>query len=363
VNILFLTQEDDQAGAAFSVSYLAIGLAERGHLVYVGSRAQHQLKRLVEGTAVKHLHFEPRSRFDLLETKKVSRWVRDYGIHIINAQSSKDRYISIWIKWFFEKGVRVVHTRRQYPRSAGGWLQRMLYTKGSDKIVVISEGLKRIFEGKGYPSAHLAVIHNGIPRERYKQWSWEKVNYYRQKFGIEAVDIVIGSVSRRKKQDQIIRSVALLNDPRMRMLFVGVEQGDFDSLARELGVADRLICTGHIPATDVLNFYKIFAVNVLASTSDGFGLALVEAMAMGCPVIGTNFGGIPDVIEDGVSGLLFEDGEVKELARRITEIVSSKERSQALSLAGLAAVERFSIERTVDGYEKLFESLLSSRPQ
>jgi glycosyltransferase involved in cell wall biosynthesis len=239
-----------------------------------------------------------------------------------------------------------------------------LYILGTEKIVLISEGLRRIFIRKGYPPSILTVIHNGIPAERYAAWSWEKVKFYKQKFGIIESDIVIGCVSRRKRQDQIIRAVATLKNPRLKIMFVGVSIEEFDDIARNLGVSDRLICTGHITGEEVLNFYKIFHINILASVTDGFGLVLLEAMALGCPVIGTDFGGIPDVIRNGENGLLFPDGDIKALAQAIRVLLEDSDLASRLTQQAIhTATTEFSIERTVDGYEKLFESLLSSRPQ
>lgn len=361
MNILLITQEDFLAGSTFSVSFLAKGLAERGHNVYVAARKDSLLESLIQGSKATFLPITLRSRFDRAALRQLRAWVNDLQLDIINAQSSKDRYLTIFAKKVYKFKAKVILTRRQYPLGDIGFLKTFFYSKGSDKIVVISEGLKEIFVKKGYSPKHLEVIHNGIPPERLTQWSPEKVDSIRKRFNLRESDVVVGCVSRLKKQEQMIRAMAIVNDPSIKLLFAGFPAGALDDVIRETGLGNVVIYAGFVDKEDVLSYYKVFTVNVLPSTSDGFGLVLLEAMAMGCPVIATNFGGIKDVVEHDANGLLFEDNDVEQLATHIKRLVSSRETRERLVQAGFDTVnDKFTMEKTVSSWEAFFHRMIET---
>ncbi|MCU0420429.1 MAG: glycosyltransferase family 4 protein [Cyclobacteriaceae bacterium] len=359
MNVLLITQEDYLTGAAHSVAFLAEGLAERGHRVWVMAKPGSFLEELVgEKGAVRFLPLTLRSRWDWKAITHLRDVVRAHDIQIVNAQSSKDRYVSIFARLFFGLPCLVFHTRRQYPLSAGGPLQTWLYTRFTERIIVISHELKQIFIKKGYPARSLHVIHNGIPASRLAQWSSAQVDAIRARFMIAPGDVVVGAVSRPKKQEQILKAVKQLGNPQIKIVLVGVPEGHYDALRAELGLANPVMYAGFVPSEEVLNYYALFSVSVLASTMDGFGLVLVEAMAMGCPVVATNFGGIRDVVTHGENGLLFEDGDIAALARAIDRCVREPDLRAALIARGHETVTRFSLEQTVTRYEQFFEECI-----
>lgn len=360
MNILFLTYQGDIAGSTNSISYLAQGLAERGHNIYVGCRKESLLYSMLQNTEVNLMPMTFRSKVDFQNMSQIRDAVQEYDIQFINAQSSKDRYTSILAKWRYRLNVKIVFTRRQDPKDMS-WLKNKFIEAGADRIVVISHGLKDIFIKKGVPEKLLSVVHNGIPANRFDQWSSEKVDFYKKKFGIKDEDKVIGSVSRMKNQDQIIRAVAKLKRPEMKLLFAGITREDVDDVIQETGIKNEIIFAGVIPGEDILNIYRLMSIKILASTMDGFGLALLEAMAMDVPVIATNFGGIKDVVQHNYNGFLFEDGDIDQLAGRITTLIEDKEVKQKFIIEGRkTAYEKFTMEKTVAGYERLFEKIMEA---
>ncbi|MEM9884249.1 MAG: glycosyltransferase family 4 protein [Bacteroidota bacterium] len=358
MNILFLTYQGDLAGSTNSIAYLSNGLAERGHRVVVGCRAASLLYRLLENTKVIRFPMTFKSKISRASIRQIKQVVEQHNIQIINAQSSKDRYLSIFAKWRHRLPSKIVHTRRQTPKSVGGFLQNWFYVKGTDKIVTVSAQLKKTFIEKGIPAEHIHVIYNGIPKEKFEQVSTKKVAALRQKFGIQVGDKVIGSISRLKKQAQIVRALPYLKE-NIKVLFVGIENGTFDDLKKDLGIKNEIIYAGKIESTAIMNYYPLLDIQILASTMDGFGLVLVEAMGLGIPVIGTRCEGIIDVLEDQKNGLWFEDGNVEALANHIKTILYDKEQRQALIENGYrAARERFTVAQTVLNYERFFTSIL-----
>jgi len=360
LRILFLTYQGGMAGSTYSITYLAKGLADRGHRVFAGVRPEMPIWDLIEHPGITRVPMQIKSKFDVNNWCEIRDLVRKEGIQVINAQSSYDRFTSIFAKLRFKLDVQIVHTRRQNPLSAGGWLQRQFYLRNTAGIVVISEGLKRIFVEKGYPEEHIRVIHNGIPKQRFQEWSKEKVDNFRKKLNLQPEDKVVGCISRFKEQPQLIEAIAKLNDPRIKLIFAGAFPEQIQPYLDQHGIQNEVHLLGKLPPEDILSVYRLLDVNVLASTMDGFGLVLVEAMAMECPVIATNFGGIPDVVEDEVNGLLFENNNIDGLKEKIERVLDDNALRQRLIQNGLVtAFERFTMEKTISTYEEYFSDLIT----
>jgi N-acetyl-alpha-D-glucosaminyl L-malate synthase BshA len=127
--------------------------------------------------------------------------------------------------------------------------------------------------------------------------------------------------------------------------------------AEELGVRDRVMFLGkHTSVHEVLSCADLF---LLPSASESFGLVALEAMACGAPVVASNVGGLPEVIEHGTSGYLFDVGDIDAMAEAGLRIMGDDEHWRSLSEAGRAlAEERFSSERVVPQYERYYEQVL-----
>lgn len=359
MKLLLLTYQGDIAGSTFSIAYLAKGLAARGHQVYVGCRRESLLYKLLQDSKAHPVAMQFRGKFDRKAMTHLKELVKTYDIELINAQSSKDRYLSIFARWLHKLPVKLVHTRRQKPESIGGWLQNTFYVKGTDKIVVISDELKNTFVSKGFPADHLQVIYNGLPRERFEAHDPARTRALRRELGLSSSDTVIGCVGRRKKQEQLLEALQYL-PAHYKVIFVGIKKEALQPWFEKLPpIRQQLFFTGAVAPEEAINYYPLFNVNVLPSTMDGFGLVLVEAMGMGIPVIGTNAQGIKNVIEDGVSGLLFEDGQAAELAQKIRSVLDNPALLARLIKNGKYRAENtFSMEHTVKAYEAFFASLI-----
>jgi glycosyltransferase involved in cell wall biosynthesis len=356
MNILLLTYQGDLAGSTLSITYLAKGLALRGHHVYVGCRKDSLLFTYFQNSEVQVIPMTFRSKTDWKNVKHIREVCRQFHIDIINAQSSLDRYTSIIAKKILGVPAKLVFTRRQVSKSIGG-PQSWLYQWGADKIVAVSERIRESLVHDGISPKHIAVIRNGTPPEKYENIDLKKTEELRSTCGISAADFVVGCVSRLKKQRQVLEALQYLDRP-VTVVFVGIDGvPGFDLSALESS-GHRVYFAGTMPASEVLPYYGLFDVKILASTSEGMSQSLLEAMYLKVPVIATAAAGNLDLIEEGKNGLMFQDGDVKTLASLITQIREDDQLRELLSQEGYqTASVGFSIENTLDGYEMLFREL------
>ena len=359
MNILLTTYQGGLAGATYSISYLAQGLAQRGHRVVVAGKAGSLLFELLQPTSVQLVDLPFRSKVDWKTVRMLRDVMVSNNIDVVNAQSSYDRYLTIFARWYYRLNVKLVHTRRNGPKSMGGWLHNAFYIRGTDKIIVTSNEQKKIFISLGYPDHHLYVIHNGTPAENYLV-DQDKVVALRRRFEISATDLVIGCVSRMKQQDQLIAALPYL-DPHIKVLFVGIEPGSLDEVVAQHAVTNPIIYAGNLDRAEAIAAYRLMNAHVLPSDEEGFGLVVIEAMGVGTPSIGTNSGGIKDIICDGVNGLLFTNRDAKNLAEKIRQaLYDGPLRERLIANGKQTALEDFAVEKTVAHYEAFFRELIKN---
>lgn len=149
-------------------------------------------------------------------------------------------------------------------------------------------------------------------------------------------------------------------DARLVMVGDGPERPRAAVRAEELGVSRRVLFLGkHASVEELLACADLF---LLPSENESFGLAALEAMACGAPVIASSAGGLPEVVEHGASGYLFPPGSVREMAEAGIAVLTDPALRRSLSEAGRrVAVERFSASAVVPMYERLYERVAAGR--
>jgi N-acetyl-alpha-D-glucosaminyl L-malate synthase BshA len=143
------------------------------------------------------------------------------------------------------------------------------------------------------------------------------------------------------------------------LVFVGdgPDRPAAEALAEELGLLPDVRFLGKVDAVaDLLRCADLF---LLPSASESFGLAALEALACGVPVVGTSTGGLPDVVEDGVTGALVPVGDTAALAARSLELLRDPARLAATRAACVRSAQRYSADRIVPRYEALYARVLA----
>lgn len=363
MRLLILTHQGNLAGSTQSIAFLAAGLARRGHQVWAAIPPGTLLNQMLHGTGVTCVPVHYRGSWDFTAARTLARLIKKEGIQLACPQSTKDRYAMLWARLFMGIHIPVVHVRRQMPESLGGWLQRLLITLAADRVVAVSQGVARGLMAKGVPKAKLVVIPNGTPAAKYANLDPQRTAELRQRYDLPEGTRVVGCVSRRKRQYQLLQALPLL-PPDVTLVLVGVTQPQIAELYEQWvgtpppAVAQRVIYTGPVPPSETLQWYPIFTVHALPSITEGLSQSLLEAMALGVPVAAAAAAGNLDLIKDGENGLLFPDADPAALAQVLNRLLADAPLRQKLAEAGRhTALIDFSVEKTVDGYEKLFHML------
>lgn len=256
-------------------------------------------------------------------------------------------------------GVRAkTHLRR---RLASLMSRRIDWMYGCSAAVLRTEQMD------GWHGAGSSVIYNGIDLDRLRPRAGMAAA--KAAWGIGAETPVIGSVgslSPEKGHVHLIRALPLIRArvPGACLLLVGTGPGaaQLAGLARACGCAGAVRFLGE--RENVQECIHAMDVFVLPSLAEGFGLALVEAMACGVPTVSSSVGGVPEIVSDGVSGLLVPPGDHQALAAAAVRILMDARLARSLSSAAIATVnERFDEQKMArsvnDLYGKLFNQTVA----
>ncbi|MBU1853369.1 MAG: glycosyltransferase family 4 protein [Candidatus Omnitrophica bacterium] len=242
------------------------------------------------------------------------------------------------------------------------WLERFA-ARFADRLIVISEPLKEwgLALKIGKPSQYV-TIYSGIEIEKFQIRI--DIEQKRHLFGIKSSDLVIGVVSKlwEGKGHKCILQAArpvIAKIPNVKFMFVGEGylRKELESLTRQLGLNGHVIFTGF--RNDIPEVTAIFDIAILASFFEGLGRVLLEAMIYSKPVIATKVGGIVDVVDDGVTGLLIPPGDSTALSEAMVKLLSDRGLRERMGRAGREKIDnKFGAQTMVCQIREVYEELL-----
>jgi glycosyltransferase involved in cell wall biosynthesis len=226
------------------------------------------------------------------------------------------------------------------------WFEQIVLKHAQFSFPVSVEA-QQLLRAKGYAGAAdvLPLAVDGRLYRPQPEWAAQK----RAELGIAADDFVVGYLGRlveEKGLAAMVRSLTALHGQAWRCVLVG--SGPYEAALRqqiaELGLADRVLFIGYVPHTEAPGWLSLFNVLVLPSESrprwkEQFGRVLVEAMACGTPVVGSDSGEIPNVIRQTGGGLIFPEGDAHALGACLLSLAIDPAYANRLAQAGAAVVE------------------------
>lgn len=230
-----------------------------------------------------------------------------------------------------------------------GRLSRLKYG-ACERVIAASRAIARVLEADGIAGRRVRVVHEGVPDRPPAPGGAEAL----QELGIPPGALVVGNVAAltdHKDQATLMRAAAPVLRAVPEAWFVLAGEGELrarlEALSRELGLGERVVFAGF--RTDLDRLIPAFTVFCLSSHSEGLGTSLLDAMCFSRPVVATTAGGIPEAVEDGVTGLLVPPRDPEGLARALIGLLGDPARLEAMGGAGRRRFEAaFTVERMVE---------------
>ncbi len=250
--------------------------------------------------------------------------------------------------------------RRTYDAVLAKWIMRSF-----DAVVCVSSGEMAELE-RHVARERITVIPNGIDFDLFREPPEPSV--FREKYDVDGKMLLYtGRLAQNKRLEKVI---GILPDlvkefPDLTFVAAGEDNGmqaEWEALAKEKGVADHVRFPGHLPYEDLLASYSACDVYVLPSDYEAFGIVLLEAMASRRPCVGTRVGGIPDVIDDGVTGHVVDYDDDVKLRNRLFELLNDGALADRMGAAGRERVERlFTWDSVTERILTLYDELIEKR--
>jgi len=238
----------------------------------------------------------------------------------------------------------------------------------STRVIAVSEGTRRhhLRVGK-LPPQKVVTLHNGIDLSRFTPIPPAEMASLRESLGIPADVPVLITVAVLRQPKGIQFMLEALPDilkvvPDTRYLIVGDgnHREKLESIAAEKGVSDRVIFTG--TRRDIPPLLAAADIFVLPTLTEALPTVLAEAMAAGKPIIASEVGGVPEMVDDGRNGLLIPPADSRALTEACVKLLKNPKRARAMGLVGRTIVaERFNIRRQVRRLEKLYLDVCGER--
>ena len=226
----------------------------------------------------------------------------------------------------------------------------------SDAVTTVSEYLKEETRNVLGYDGPMEVIHNFFEPAQPSR-SREEV---RRELGIGDEVMILHSSNLRplKRIDLLLETVARI-EPRQSfklVILAGGRFAPFEDEVRRLGLEDRIVVRENV--LEIEDYLQAADIGLITSESESFCLSILEAMFFACPSVATRVGGIPEVVEDGVTGLLVPFGDADKLARAVERLIKNDTLRAALGRAAqLQAQKRFSASVIAPRYEALYRGL------
>ena len=254
-------------------------------------------------------------------------------------------------------GVLVAARRVDF--SLRGAFSRFKYRR-AQRIITASRAIASVLENEGIAAERIRVVHEGV-RDRIPKAGGDALL---RSLGVPENTLVIGNIAAltdHKDHRTLIEAARIVLARRRDVRFVIAGEGEcrpgLERQLRETGLEEKVLLLGFRDDIDTL--LPAFTLFCLSSHMEGLGTSVLDAMAFGIPVVATNAGGIPEAVEDGVTGRIVPVRNASRLADALLELLEDEARRKSMGIAGRHSFEQhFSVDRMVEKTIRVYEELI-----
>ncbi|MED4072543.1 N-acetyl-alpha-D-glucosaminyl L-malate synthase BshA [Priestia endophytica] len=360
-------------GSGIVATELGKLLAEKGHEIhFISSSMPFRLNKVYSNIYFHEVEVNQYSVFkyppyDLALSSKIAEVAKREKLDLLHAHYAIPHAVCAFLaKQMVGEHLKVVTTLHGTDITVLGYdlsLKSIIKfaIENSDEVTAVSSSLVKQTYDLIAPQKEIHTIHNFIEQ---KEETGEDVSLLKKEYGIkegEKVLIHVSNFRQVKRVTDVVRAfyhVQQRVDAKLLLVGDGPEMTAVCYLVKDLDIVDKVLFLGKQENVDDL--YAISDLKLLLSEKESFGLVLLEAMANGVPCIGTNIGGIPEVIEDGKTGYICKVGNYEEAAEKALSLLQNDSLYEEMSASALRSVwSKFSSKDIVAQYEELYEKALN----
>ncbi|MBN2071289.1 MAG: glycosyltransferase family 4 protein [Candidatus Krumholzibacteriota bacterium] len=331
------------------------------HVIINNDEGLKRLRSWLEDSGIKVSSLGYTPPFSPGNARKLYRILRKYPADIfhINLPGSYDAGYGLAAPVARLAGVgKVVSTEHlpMFPAFTKGMLLKSITSRSIDRVITVSEDNRRHLERNHHiPSDKIEVIYNGIDRAVPDGETIKAI----QDDIFEVT--IIGALHKRKGHLVLFEAIAKLpRGVRLTVAGEGEMEKEYREYVESAGIGDRVEFIGH--SDDIMGLLSRTDLLAVPSTLEATPYVIIEAMSLGVPVVASDIFGIPELVSDGETGLLVDEGDSGRLAESVERLMSDRELLERMSKRSLEVFkERFTIERSVSLTSRLYEALVRGK--
>ena len=368
MKIISLCLSESLGGLELYALRSAVQLSKKNDVLFI-SPPVAMLNERLQQNEITTRHLKPSFRpLPILTARKLARTIDEFDADVIHMHWGKDLpLVSLAIKLSRKKPAMVYTRQMQITRMKTDFYHRFLYKEMSLMLAITNQLRDRCARMLGEVTGErVETLYYGVP-EPEQPFSANEITSKRDTLGFDEHDFIVGLFGRledQKGQHLLIKAIAQAKqkNTELKAIIVGHEMvagyvEELKKLASELNVSENIVFMDFIDKPQQI--MQICDCVLLATYMETFGLVLPEAMRCGIAVIGSNAGGVPEIIDHDKTGLLFEPKNVDDLEKQISTLFDNKEKRQQLALAGKQKADIvFNNEQHFKQLQKLLEQQL-----
>ena len=355
LKILHVDPERNWGGGEAQVFGLLSYLAAQGHRNDLLTHPEGRLFNAARVLTVGLLPLVVRNDLDLRAIPKLRRQIAAASYDVIHLHTKRAHALSFWLPRG-DPSLRYVVTRRMDYAEKKNWRTRCLYNHRVDGVIAISQTIVELLVDAGVERRKIRLIHSGIDPSRFAAALLPRES------GNEIVTLgCLAVLEERKGIEFLLQAAARLQSQGARLNWLiggdGSQRDALESKARALGLDDRVKFLGYVAKPE--DFLSRIDIFVMPSLFEGLGVAALEAMAAGKPVVATRVGGLAESVLDGQTGILVAPRDGRALADAIARLTGDPSMAQRMGLQGRQrALEHFTLTQMAAQNEAYYYELL-----
>jgi len=349
-------------GGERQVLELIKGLSSRNHRTVLFCKESSEISKRAEDEGITVIHLPLKGEWDVITALKLRSYVKHEGVNILHSHTSHAHMLGL-IALFGLPSCKLVVSRRVDFHLNSFLSRKFKYGSSVDRIIAVSDAIRRILVEDGVDPNRVVTIRSGFVAEEFKEN--DSTVDLRAELNISPDSVVIATVAAlapHKAHHMLLKAAyqVVKKHPDVKFLFAGEGElkSEIEKNIYNLQLEKTVILLDFIE--NIGTVYGAADIFALSSEEEGLCTSLLDAMYFGLPIVATSAGGIPELVQDEVNGLIVPVGDYMLLAERLNYLIENPERRRKMGSRSLSILKQNKMEQTIEKTLEVYASLVTA---